>query len=228
MRRSESTILLACVLALLCGGCSDSTSPRGDTGPGPEAPDLSSPANVMAALDYAYETREIAIVDSILSDDFVFVFSAEDQARPWFPDSLTRAQEVSAHDALFDVDSVQTLTLDFDVGEAAIDTTRSSPGDTLWTILATNVHIRLYGTVPGCGYEGPLEYKVDGGIGLFWLRETSPDRDTGTPTWEIVRWEDDRIVPARPQGCGQLSAGSENTWGRIKYLFLNGCYRSEH
>ena len=102
-----------------------------------------SPENLLANLKMAYHEREIAEYESLLAKDFTFVLSPEDAGQPGMPSQWGRNTEIGIHQRMFDADLVQSLSLDFIIGDRVFDET-----DQLWTITITNVDLFLHGMTP--------------------------------------------------------------------------------
>ena len=212
MRRNRScfTVSLAILVAGLVWGCGDdSTAPNNII----QCPfgSRTSPENVLYNLKQAYKLRSITEYESLLAlkpPAFTFVLSEDDQGQPGMPDSWGRQTEIDIHACMFDVDTAQALTLQFDEGVREWDAVES-----MWSILVSNVNLHLYGIIAGQEEEGLQELKVEGATARFWFRKepwTAPG--VSDSVWTIVKWEDN------PAGSLKMPHDPE-TWGEIKYLY---------
>jgi hypothetical protein len=202
-RRSLAIAFLLIVAAL--GGCSDVDRPDDGHWRSSSLP-RTSPANLLRNLQEAYAKRNLAEYESLLAKDFVFGVSAEDSQDPGIPDSLGQDlwghdSEVRAHAHMFDADLVQTLTVTFAAAKPVWD-----PADRMYTVLASNVNLLIYGATPAHPTE-LREYRVTNGSEKFWFRKNgwfSPG--TRDSVWTIVK-----CLDAKPSG--------QESWGSIKVLF---------
>jgi hypothetical protein len=172
---------------LLLAGCP--FSPDKDEGPPPPPPPTflarTSPQNLLNNLREAYKQRSIAEYESLLSRDFTFLLSAEDAAKPDIPDQWGRDVEIIIHGKMFDAEMVQSLTLDFAVGDLI-----KEPADNLYTVMISNVNLFLWGSTPSHPGD-PKEYRVSNSRAKFWFRRNgwiAPG--TSDSTWSVVKWED--------------------------------------
>ena len=145
-----------------------------------------SPQNLLHNLKQSYKERNIAEYESLLANPgFTFVLSQEDQDKPDMPDSWGRDPEILIHSRMFDAEMVQTLTLDFIVGDVTWDATQG-----MYTVMITNVNLFLYGATPGHPTE-VKEYTVSDSRSKFWFKKnpwtTGAAHDS---IWTIVQWED--------------------------------------
>jgi hypothetical protein len=170
-----------------------------------------TPQNLLHNLKQAYKERNIAEYESLLARDFTFILSEEDQAKPDMPDNWGRAPEITIHSRMFDAEMVQTLTLDFVVGDVVWDATQG-----MYTVPIDNVNLFLYGSTPGHPTE-VKEYRVSASRSKFWFRKnpwtTGAAHDS---VWTIVMWEDN---PTGSRSNGNSSASMPETWGSIKALY---------
>jgi hypothetical protein len=146
-----------------------------------------SPENLLANLKMAYRERETAEYESLLAMDFTFVLAPEDAGQPGMPSQWGRNTEIGVHQRMFDADLVQSLSLDFVVGDRLFD-----EAGQLWTITITNVDLSLYGMTPD--HPTPKNYQVLDGSSKFWFRQnnwTVPG--TTDRIWSIVKWEDSPV-----------------------------------
>ena len=107
-----------------------------------------APDSLLENLMIAYSVRDPVEYAALLAEDFAFEFSDIDQEDPDVPsDPYDRATEVGVHEVMFDATLVQTLTIEyeFDPATLAVDPDLSTPTDTLWTLLVTNLDLLLYG-----------------------------------------------------------------------------------
>lgn len=124
------------------------------------------------------------------------------------PDLWERQTEIDIHACMFDADTVQILTLQFEQGAREWDAVEN-----LWSILISNVDLRLYGIIPGQEADGLQELAVDGATSRFWFRReswTAPG--TSDSVWTIVKWEDN------PAGGWKMPA-EPASWGSIKSVY---------
>jgi len=191
--RSAAAALFAVFLLGVSGitGCPFMTDPD-DGGDPPVVPDFrarTSPENILFNLKQAYKLRNIAEYESLLAlklPAFTFVLSEDDQGQPGMPDQWGRQTEIDIHTHMFDAEQVQTLTLTFDEGTREWDAANN-----MWSILISNVNLRLYGIIPGQEEEGLQELKVEGSTSRFWFREENwTEPGTTNKIWTIVKWED--------------------------------------
>jgi hypothetical protein len=146
-----------------------------------------TPENLLANLKMAYHERETAEYESLLAKDFTFVLSPEDAGQPGMPSQWGRNTEIGIHQRMFDADLVQTLSLDFVIGDRIFDET-----DQLWTITITNVELSLYGMTTE--HPTPKLYRVQNGVSKFWFRQESwTVPGTSDRIWSIVKWEDSPV-----------------------------------
>jgi len=207
-----SRIAAAACLVLLAAlaGCGDKET---DPPHHEESPFLSrtSPGNVLYNLKQAYKERSVAEYESLLANDFTFILSEEDQARPGMLDNWGRAPEITIHSRMFDAEMVQTLTLDFNIGDVVWDATQG-----MYTVLIDNVNLYLYGSTPGHPTE-VKEYTVSASRSKFWFRKnpwtTGAAHDS---VWTIVMWEDN---PTGSRGGMGAAVADHTSWGSIKALY---------
>jgi hypothetical protein len=207
VRPSSSVGVVALTLFLLASGCSEINRPpcppwcrhdwRGDFRL------RTSPQNLLHNLAQAYEHRNIAEYESLLAKNgFEFVLS-EESHRPDLPDSWGRDVEIQLHRCLFDAEHVQTLTLDFTVGDVEWDPVFGMP-----TVLIRHVDIYVYGSTPGHPTDFS-ERRVRDGSSRFWfVKNPWTTGAHGDSVWTIVRWEDSE------HGSGEDSL----SWGECKAL----------
>ncbi|MBP6876323.1 MAG: PKD domain-containing protein [Candidatus Eisenbacteria bacterium] len=171
-----------------------------------------SPENLLWNLKQAYDLRNIAEYESLLAgepESFTFVLSQTDQEEPGLPDGWGRQTEVEIHQHLFNPDAVPTLSLSYAVGPREWD-----PEANLWSILITNVHLHVYGLIPGREGEGMFQLMVEYGSSRFWFREEPWGLDgVDGHVWKIVKWEDEPLAGSWKGGGLPLS------WGRLKYIY---------
>lgn len=187
------TVLFVALLVPLVG-CPFSTKPGGGEKPDPlpTFKPRTHPDSLLQNLMLAYELRVPAEFESLLARDFVFQFSDIDVQDPDVPsDDLAREDEVGIHQRMFDATLVQNLTLSFEyaISSLEVDELLSSPQDTLWTLLLTNVDLLLYGGTPQHPDE-PESYELEDGVEQFWFRKNSWTHTNGDPIWTIVRWKE--------------------------------------
>jgi hypothetical protein len=200
--------LVATMLAIL--GCSDKTS-RPDPCVAP-AGSCTSPEAALLALKQAYNTRAPAAFDSLLAEDFVFELSPEDAGQPGMPSEWGRNTELALHARMFDAGLVQSLSLDFIMGDRVFDETEQ-----LWTITITNVEISLLGSTPY--HPTQRLYRVQNGLSKFWFRQmiwNAPCSDESA--WKIVKWRDSPIEDGK-RGDPALPPAEPTNWGTIKALY---------
>jgi len=175
-----------------------------------------APENLLENLKTAYDERDAPALWGQLADDYEFVFSDLDRMDPDVPsDPFDRATEVGVHEQMFDEDLVPTLNLEFefDLAALAVDPDLSSPADTLWTLLVTNVDLQLYGATPQHPDE-PRAFELEDGVAQFWFRRSDQvDPFSGEVAWEIVRCKEHNF------GGGGGKPESSSSWGSIKGLF---------
>jgi hypothetical protein len=169
-----------------------------------------SPANLLHNLKQAYKERDIEEYDSLLAQDFTFFLSEEDQQYPGMPDSWGHDEEIQIHTVMFDQEYVQTLSLDYLVGNLTWD-----PGEGKQSVAIQHVNLFLYGATPAHPTD-VKEYRVPDSRSKFWFRKNGwlwpGTRDS---VWTIVMWKDS------PQGSSRdASRASPQSWGAIKHLFL--------
>jgi hypothetical protein len=166
-----------------------------------------SPQNLLYNLHGAYEHRFAAPYESLLAVDFLFLFCENDQS---IADHFDRDDEVTAHQDMFSSLEVQSVQLDFALGELTEDVNMPDPkypDRNLWTLMMTNVDLELR-----CW---DMTYPLEDGIEQFWFREESwTDPHTGLPAWTIVRWQEQNP----PEFAGRTPV-MPVTWGGIKALY---------
>ena len=205
-------VAVACFAFLAAfAGCGDGKTSAPDHEESPFLP-RTSPANLLHNLKTAYAERDVAEFDSLLANPgFTFVLSQVDQDKPDMPDSWGRDPEILIHSRMFDAEMVQTLTLDFIVGDVTWDATQG-----MYSVMVTNVNLFLYGSTPGHPTE-VKEYTVSDSRSKFWFRKnpwtTGAAHDS---VWTIVRWEDE---PIGSRGARSPNAAERSSWGVIKTLF---------
>jgi len=187
-----TVLFLALMVPLV--GCPFSTkpSPKDIVDPPATFKPRTHPDSLLQNLMLAYEQLMPAEFESLLAQDFVFQFSDIDVLDDDVPsDDLAREDEVGIHQRMFDNALVQTLTLSFeyDISSLEVDELVSSPEDTLWTLLLTNVDLFLYGGTPQYPDE-PASYELENGVEQFWFRKNSWTHDNGDPIWTIVHWKE--------------------------------------
>ena len=175
-----------------------------------------APENLLENLKIAYEKRDAPAFWAQLAEDYEFIFSDIDQQDPDVPaDPLDRSTEVGVHERMFDGDLVSILNLEFEFAPAALeaDLGLSTPTDTLWTLLVTNVDLLLYGATPQHPNE-PEALELEDGVAQFWFRKSDQlDPYSGELAWEIVRCKEHNF------GGGGGKPTNGDTWGSIKALF---------
>jgi hypothetical protein len=207
--------LRAVTLAAISGCSDNSTRPEDCAHFNDQPVGITSPEAALLALKEAYREREFAVMDSLLSPDFVFELSPENAGQPGVPAEWGRGSELAICTLLFDADLVQTLALDFVIGSRVFD-----EAEQLLTITITNVDLSLYGTTPG--HPTPKAYLVQDSTSRFWFRPmTWNAHGTDEPAWKIVKWQDESIEGAQRRGLqSPPGSGSNTTWGYIKSLYL--------
>jgi hypothetical protein len=180
---------VALLSALVVTGCP--FTPEQGGGGGGQPKDFwnrTSATGLLHNLQKAYEKRNIAEYESLLATDFVFQLSNEDVVgHPEWPSQWGRDQEILVQSRMFDNESVQKLTLAFDVADSVWD-----PADDMYTTLISNVSLYLLGSTPG--HPEVKEYRVVNGRSKFWFRK-NPWTASGKADsiWTIVKWEDNPI-----------------------------------
>jgi hypothetical protein len=149
-----------------------------------------SAENLLANLKTAYSQRDIAEYESLLTPDFAFYFTEQDQSNPDIGDSWGRDYEIEAHASMFDGEFVHTLTLDFDMGTPRFDEESFNGTDSLWISDIANLDLDLFGTPPNHPGETPQWYRVQDGQATFWFRKTLWATDSGNPIWAIAAIEE--------------------------------------
>ena len=194
MKRLIQVLTSSLCVFVLAGlvGCPFSTDPS-ETDPVPVPPKFlsrTSPKNLLENLKASYEERDIAEYDSLLARDFTFFLSPDDQH---IEERFDRQQEIGVHENMFDGELVQDLRLTFDpVHESNIvlDEEKSTPDDTWYTTVITNVDLYLFGATPGHPDEPAQGYQMENGQEQFWFRKTGWTDAEGDSIWTIVEWEE--------------------------------------
>jgi hypothetical protein len=221
--------LLVAALAAGIPGCSKSvfTAPAGEAA----RPPFDSPANVLLALKWALENRDLAFLRTLFTEDFVFVFSANDSAGSAYQTtSWTRADELASGAHLLQgghptEPPADRITLDF---TSALMTLPSSfrGHDPRWhREICAEVNLRIQRGQGTLEVRGPGLFTFVRGDSAMAPAELSAGPDS--TRWWIERWEDETVASvaapadATPSGPGVREPGatSSTTWGRIKVLF---------
>ena len=178
--------LLVTILALALGGCGDDDDNPMKPPPGTSYPELSSPQNVLLALDLAYESRDSVMYGALY--DSTYVGSSTDLNDPGNPINLTYADEVAHIRALATTPGISHVLLDLGP-EATWD---RLPSDDLshpeWSM------IQLAGSAYRIEItEGATTLGAVGEAGTFLEFAFSPRPDSTSQTdtlWRIVRWRE--------------------------------------
>jgi hypothetical protein len=148
--------------------------------------------------------RDIAEYESLLAKNFEFVLSREDQQKPDLPDSWGREIEVQLHRRMLDAEYVQTLTLEFTVGDLEWD-----PAFGMLTLLARRVSVYIYGSTPGHPTEVSVNQVRDSCSRLWFVRNRWTTGSRQDSVWTIVRWEDQPVADS-------CSVAGSFSWGALK------------
>jgi hypothetical protein len=195
-------VLFAFLLAAAFSGCKDD---KKITVPPPPSEYLeqSSPANVLANLQTAYQRKNCGEYSKLFAPDFVFLFNpsdVNDPTNPTPPDWGFPAETASAC-SLFAHPRVETITLSWSVGALEADTTYG------WKIRVDEVNLN----VNARNEQNELWiYQVRGSHQMFYFREEDVTLPSGKKKWTCIRWEDS------PIGSGKTQ---ETSWGQIKHNF---------
>jgi hypothetical protein len=180
--------------------------------PGPTYLPRTTPQNLLHNLKKAYKYRNIAELESLLAENYTSVISEEDQQKPDMGDTTYawgHDTEVSIHMRMFDAEYVQTLSLEYTIGDPIWDAVLD-----MYVVDVQDVSLYLYGSTPGHPTE-VREYRVSDGSSRFWFRKnpwTTGARHNSI--WTIVRWEDE------PVGLRTiLGPPDRQSWGSIKARF---------
>jgi hypothetical protein len=180
--------VLVTVLGIV--GCPFTPDPNPPVPPTPTFLARTTPLNLLHNLKQAYKERNIAEYESLLALDFTFILSEEDRAKPEMPDNWGRQPEITIHSNMFDSEMVQTLALDFNVGDVTWDAINA-----MYTVMIDNVNLYLLGSTPGHPNE-VKPYTVSDSRSKFWFRKnpwtTGAAHDS---IWTIVQWEDNPTGP---------------------------------
>ncbi|MCK4305372.1 MAG: hypothetical protein KAY24_14130 [Candidatus Eisenbacteria sp.] len=179
-----------------------------------------SPENLIANLRVAYDEWDLAEYDSLFAADFIFFLMPDDQH---IAEHFDRELEIAIHGNLFDTEFVQTLILMFETvtGEdITLDEARSTPQDSLWTAVMTNVDLLVFGVTPGHPYEHPMGYEMEDGQEQFWFRKNAwTDPGSGEQVWTIVEWREIYTGGTRLGQALSVPPAGPSSWGVIKALY---------
>ena len=188
---------------LLIAGCSSSTGPDEADG----YLDPTSPENVLANLERAYEEMNVEEYLACMSEDFRFYFTEEDQSGYGLPPWLYRSDERQIHENMFDPEAgIEEITLELAVTE--IETIpgldpRSLRGDEVVYTMDIDLRVRFVGDMVWLAMD-PQEFR---------FRAVEDGRD-GETEWELLAWYD--LEWGSAPADGREDAG----WGGIKCCFL--------
>ncbi len=204
-----SALLLLAALGTACS--SDECGPIERDDPDPFLPRTSA-ENLLLNLKQAYNDRELAEYDSLLADEFTFVYKPDEST---IEEYLDVTQELGIHAHIFGTQYVQELSVDFEIGSPTVDAGQTAPGDTVWTVLMTGVHLMLLGTTPDHPTVTESLELIDA-TQQFWFKKTGwTDPSSGLPILALVRWEDLGSTAGESNSRGSAPL----TWGGIKDMF---------
>jgi hypothetical protein len=191
------------VVAFVLGGCSNNSGPSESGYLEP-----SSPANVLANFDRAYNERDVDRFLECLADSFRFYFTEEDQQGwPQLPPWLYKADEQQIHENMFGDDwGVESIRLEMTTTATETlpgwDTGRPTNNDVL---IRADCDLRVV-------LAGDLTYLATTPQ-EFIFRAFDPRRGRDREAeWQMIGWRD---MEAPEQGSRE-DAG----WGGIKFCFL--------
>ena len=186
---------LGALAVLIPAGCSENNPSL----PEPENVDLdpypipTSPTNILAAFERAYEERNLTEYIALFSEDFVMDSDAV-PAGFW-----TRDRERTAARNMFEIADVDTIVLNF---TAADPRPTATPG--LVDVDLDEVLLLVQDRREG-------SYRLLERALVLQLRENPQVEIEGQPTWEIVRWT--------PRDPGVV----ETTWVDLKVHYYSIC-----
>jgi hypothetical protein len=164
-----------------------------------------SPANVLANLQTAYEERNIDRYKELFAEDFIFVFNPLDPVDPDHPnpDQWSLTEELTVTENMFTDELVSKIELSsYTLGvPEQVDSLYYGPR--AWKVRVDEANLQVHtrkedGTL--------LTLLVDGATEVFFLREepSKPAPADGRPTWYIFRWEDQpvggKVAPTTASG----------------------------
>jgi len=200
------TLLLAAAVTLGCSSKSDNPA-------GPDAPVYllrTSPGNVIANVEVAYEEMDVEEYLDCLSLDFIFYPAPEDTLDPWngIPPMWYKTDEAAMHETMFgDSSGVQSISLTLTLVDTVFHQGDPSDlNDNIW-IYTCDVDLRV--TVPG-----PLMYMASTPSQFHMRVDTDQAGPFGQPLWEIYKWYD-----LGDSGAACDSPREDYSWGRVKAIF---------
>lgn len=229
-RRTPISRAIVPALCLVCmAGCSSGpTEPTGNLLPPPDPP-VDSPVAVLQALRYGYENMDLEFLETLFTDDFVFVFSQLDSAGnafrnpPWM-----RVQELAYMEHLFVGGGAEppadSISLDFTNSLADFPSSRPGHHPTWHREIAAEVNLRV--RVGSGSYEirGPMLFTFVRGDSAAIPSELATGGIVPDSTrWWIERWEDQTIQSAAPASratASRVLPTDAFTWGALKVLYL--------
>jgi hypothetical protein len=177
--------LLAAILALALGGCGDDDENPMKPSPDPSYPELSSPQNVLLALDLAYESRDSVMYRALY--DSTYTGFSTDVNDPGSFISLTYDDEAAHIRSLATTPGI-SVSLDFGPSSTWTRLPSDDVSHPEWSMIQMSGNAyRIEIT------EGPTTHGVVGSTGTFLEFAFSPRADSSSQTdtlWQIVRWRE--------------------------------------
>lgn len=189
--------VIAALAVLGLAGCP--FTPDQDDGNGHEPPPVqflarTSPENLLKNLMAAYQERNVVEYESLLAEDFDFIFCAYDQAQPNIPDSWGRVEEIEAHEGIFDGEFVQSLSLQFEYSQPVFDEEHFDGVDSLWVVDVTALRLELFGTPRSTPDEPAQTFKVQDGQVTMRFRKDAGNFFEGKQVWKIAEMEETTVI----------------------------------
>jgi hypothetical protein len=187
LRLVRFTVIPAFVAASVLSGCGEDSPtkpPPGGGGP-PTYPVLSSPQNVLAALEIAYSSRDSMETKALY--DSSYVGRSEDLSDPYgTPLSFTYYDEVRHVSVMRRSTTISHVVLDFGTATSWIRLGSDDPSHPEWAVIqiaGSNLDVQVT--------EGNEAYQAGGSNEFleFRFKPTTPASTSPTDTlWKIVRW----------------------------------------
>ena len=185
-----SVALAIALCAALLAGCGKKDKIVGPEPPGsPTYPKLSSPVNVLEALEQAYEARD-SVEFKLLYNDSLYVGTTFDQRNPGNPVQLTfyKADEVRHVAALARNFSITNIDLIFPpVLDRFTDLSDPQGWATIQILPSSGLRLEISDASTQTTYSIPSDKETV----EFKFIPNAPDSSSPTDTtWQIVRWSE--------------------------------------
>jgi hypothetical protein len=189
--RVQNPLLVALVAAGILSGCGkDSPTGPGPGGGGPPLyPALSSPQNVLAALEIAYSHRDSTKTKALYDPNYAG--TSQDLTDPpvTLPFLFTYSDEVAHVATLARTPTISFVVLDFGPSTAWTRLESNDPSHPEWAVIqiaGSNFDLQVTDGMDTYQASGANEF-------LEFTFQPTPDSTSATDTlWNIVRWTETR------------------------------------